>query len=183
MGEVSPCLHKSQGKEMKRYYKVYGVYGMNECTMLIRRGAARASVTFSGGSTAGLGITPAQFDTQDAIFQHIIEDSEQFKSGRIKLLRSELLEDDAEDEANDDTVDDTSEEDQAQDEVEGGSTSEETEDEVGTSDLEEVTVSCLADAKDYLVEKFGYKKTSLRGADMVLKAGVKNGVRFVGDLS
>lgn len=47
-------------------------------------------------------------------------------------------------------------------------------------DINEVQVSCLDDAKDYLSEKFGISRTKLRSQEGIEKAAAANGVRFIG---
>lgn len=42
---------------------------------------------FTNGSVTAYGVAPATFTTKDELTQHIIENSEQFKSGRIRVER------------------------------------------------------------------------------------------------
>lgn len=48
---------------------------------------------FTNGSTTAYGVAPATFITKDEITQRIIENSDEFKSGRIKLVRKVELPD------------------------------------------------------------------------------------------
>lgn len=67
--------------------KTYGVSGYMEWVALIECGKATVKVHFSGGSLTGYGVTPAEFTTQNPMTQAIIENSKEFKSGKIYLLR------------------------------------------------------------------------------------------------
>jgi hypothetical protein len=67
--------------------KTYGVSGYMEWVALIPCGKATVKVHFSGGSLTGYGVTPAEFTTQNPMTQAIIENSKEFKSGKIFLLR------------------------------------------------------------------------------------------------
>ena len=58
-----------------------------EWVALIECGKATVKVHFSGGSLTGYGVTPAEFTTQNPMTQAIIENSKEFKSGKIFLLR------------------------------------------------------------------------------------------------
>ena len=58
-----------------------------EWVALIECGKATVKVHFSGGSLTGYGVTPAEFTTQNPMTQEIIENSKEFKSGKIFLLR------------------------------------------------------------------------------------------------
>jgi hypothetical protein len=48
------------------------------------------------------------------------------------------------------------------------------------SDKETVSVTCLDDAKEYLVEKLGYSRTKLRSAKAIKDAAEKHGIVFEG---
>lgn len=67
--------------------KTYGVSGYMEWVALIECGKATVKVHFSGGSLTGYGVTPAEFTTQNPMTQAIIENSKEFKNGKIFLLR------------------------------------------------------------------------------------------------
>jgi hypothetical protein len=67
--------------------KTYGVSGYMEWVALIECGKATVKVHFSGGSLTGYGVTPAEFTTQNPMTQAIVENSKEFKSGKIFLLR------------------------------------------------------------------------------------------------
>lgn len=68
--------------------KTYGVFGLMDWHCEIPVGQARAIIEFSGGATTQYGITPAEFATTDPVLQHIIEHSDYFRAGRIRLVRT-----------------------------------------------------------------------------------------------
>ena len=70
------------------YYKTYGIFGLLEWHGYVTSGTTRMKVSFTNGSTSAWGVAPATFTTKDALTQHIIENSDQFKGGRIRLVRS-----------------------------------------------------------------------------------------------
>lgn len=64
-------------------------------TTNINVGKAAVSVHFTGGALTAYGVTPAKYATSNPFFQHVIENSDQFKNGRIKLLDVMEVPDDA----------------------------------------------------------------------------------------
>lgn len=70
------------------YNKTYGIFGLLEWHGYVTSGTVRMKVSFTNGSTSAWGVAPATFNTKDALTQHIIENSDQFKGGRIRLVRS-----------------------------------------------------------------------------------------------
>lgn len=75
--------------------KTYGVSGMMDWTTQIKAGKGAVSVHFTGGALTAYGVTPAKFSTSNPFFQNVIENSDQFKSGRIELLSEMEVADDA----------------------------------------------------------------------------------------
>lgn len=75
--------------------KTYGVSGLMDWTTQIKAGKGAVSVHFTGGALTAYGVTPATFSTANPFFQGVIENSEHFKSGRIKLLGTMEVPDDA----------------------------------------------------------------------------------------
>ena len=55
-------------------------------TTQIKVGQGTVAVHFTGGALTAYGVTPAKYSTTNAFFQRVIENSDQFKSGRIELL-------------------------------------------------------------------------------------------------
>lgn len=68
---------------------------MMDYTFQIKVGKASVSLHFSGGSLTAYGVTPAKYSTSNPVFQHVIERSEPFKNGRIRLLGEMEVADDA----------------------------------------------------------------------------------------
>lgn len=64
-------------------------------TTQIKAGKGAVSVHFTGGALTAYGVTPAKYSTSNTFFQNVIENSEQFKSGRIELLGTMEVPDDA----------------------------------------------------------------------------------------
>lgn len=63
-----------------------------------------------------------------------------------------------------------------------GEVSEENEDATSGEDngLQKVTISDIAAAKDYLADKFGISRTSMRSTKSILQKAAENGIEFVG---
>ena len=72
--------------------KVYGVNGLMEWHCQIIAGGATFHFEFVDGVLTAHGSTPAKFKTDNILFQNIIENSNYFKNGRIKLLKTVVLE-------------------------------------------------------------------------------------------
>ena len=76
----------NQTKTMKKKRITYGVIGMMEYQAIIKIGRATLKVMFTDGSITALGQNPAQYTTADFLVQHAIENSSDFKRGRIKVV-------------------------------------------------------------------------------------------------
>lgn len=79
---------------MKKKRITYGVYGMMEYQAIIKIGRATLKVMFTDGSITAMGQTPAQYTTSDFIVQHAIENSSDFKKGRIHVVNTIELDED-----------------------------------------------------------------------------------------
>lgn len=66
--------------------KTYGVSGLMDWTTQLKAGKGCVTVHFTGGALTAYGVTPAKYQTSNEFFQRVIECSDDFKSGRIKLL-------------------------------------------------------------------------------------------------
>lgn len=73
---------------MKKKRITYGVYGMMEYQAIIKVGKATLKVLFTDGSITAMGQNPAQYTTSDFIVQHAIENSSDFKRGRIHVVNT-----------------------------------------------------------------------------------------------
>ena len=65
----------------------YGVPGLVDWIAEIKAGAATLRVHFSGGALTTYGVTPAEYTTANPFIQKVIEQSSEFKNGRIITLR------------------------------------------------------------------------------------------------
>ncbi len=67
--------------------KIYGIVGLLEWHGIVNSNGVNMKVEFTNGSVTAYGVAPATFTTENALTQHILENSDQFKSGRIRLLK------------------------------------------------------------------------------------------------
>lgn len=73
---------------MKLMKKTYGVYDMVEWRAELKgRGGARVRIEFTGGSTTTQGVIPATYTTENPLVQLVIESSQPWNDGKIKLVR------------------------------------------------------------------------------------------------
>ncbi len=68
--------------------KKYEVSGMMEWHPVFMAGKTRIQVSFRGGNLCGGASTAASYETSDPVVQAVIEHSEAFRSGRIKIVRT-----------------------------------------------------------------------------------------------
>lgn len=162
---------------MKKKIKTYGVRGLMEWVCSIPVGKTRLRVEFSGGVLTQYGNTPAKFTTDDLLKQAIIENSKQYKDGKITLLscvqsnaeETRLVEGNTKLGGN-----------------EGESENENEQDNDGQKQVqcpdEETTVevASLDDAKEYLNQKHGIAVRNLRSRQAILDAAKECGVTFKG---
>lgn len=73
---------------MKKKRITYGVYGMMEYQAIIKIGRATLKVLFTDGSMTSIGQNPAKYTTSDFLTQHAIENSSDFKRGRIQVVNT-----------------------------------------------------------------------------------------------
>lgn len=169
----------------------YGVYNMIEWHALLRMGKATVKVPFTGGSITTQGVTPATFTTEDPIVQFAIESSPQFKNGKIKAIQRVALKSTIDIEANEksservpaqqakeDTDTDTSTKECITESL-SCKESEKIEPEGTTERVPEVVeFTCNDDAKDYLEQKFGCKRSKLYTRADIIATGKANGVEI-----
>lgn len=161
---------------MAKYRKIYGMNGLLEWHGVIDSGGVKMRVSFTNGSTSAFGVAPASFTTEKELTQHIIENSDLFKSGRIFIVMSTLIpgteDDDKPNVKNTTPSDDTSKpSDEGESSVDGAEG-------VGVKKTQ-VKVSSVEDAKDYLVDRFGIAGSKLRTRAACIAAGEENGIEFV----
>lgn len=71
---------------MRKKRITYGVHGMMEYQSIIKIGRATLKVLFTDGSMTAIGQNPAKYTTSDFLVQHAIENSSEFKRGRITVV-------------------------------------------------------------------------------------------------
>lgn len=67
--------------------KTYGAPRLVDWVAQIKAGGATVRVHFTGGALTSYGVTPAEYTTDNAFIQKVIEQSRYYKEGRIILLR------------------------------------------------------------------------------------------------
>jgi hypothetical protein len=140
------------------YRKTYGIYGLLEWHGFIESHGVKMKVHFTNGSVTAHGVAPATFTTSSKLTQHIIENSEKFKSGRIFVVSAVELPTEAVQVVN------------------AGETVE-----VSTAaDKKEIKVNSLAEAKDYLVENHGIAASKLRSRAQIMEQAASCGIEFTG---
>ena len=187
---------------MKKERITYGVSGMMEYQSIIRFGKNTLKVTFTGGSMNAIGVTPATYTTSSFLIQQAIENSNEFKRGRIRIVRTIELDEEIHIErpkpataiaerrnptppptptAEAEKVPETTEEAEAAEvNAEDGATSEEQpEESAPTAPLTQVEFSCNDDAKDYLEQTFGYVRSKLRNREDIINAGKAHNVEII----
>ena len=70
----------------------YEIHGQIERNSYFRIGQALMRIEFTGGAINSTGVYPAQYTTDNPLFQRAIENSEAFRCGEIKRGRVEELE-------------------------------------------------------------------------------------------
>ena len=84
----------NQTTKMKKKRITYGVYGMMEYQTIIKIGRATLKVLFTDGSMTAIGQNPAKYTTSDFLVQRAIENSSEFKKGRIQVVDTIELDED-----------------------------------------------------------------------------------------
>lgn len=138
---------------MMREMKTYGVYGLMDWQPIIRVGRAKFCPLFTGGGATAYGQTPAKYATSNEVCQRIIENSDYFKSGHIKLLYSNEIEEAKDLEVCAESLDD------------------------GAEYVEKVFPS-MGDAASYVADSFGTPKSKLRTRDAIVSAGKAHNVNI-----
>lgn len=78
-----------------KYIKTYGINGLLEWHGQITSGGIKMNISFTNGSVTAYGVAPATFTTKNEFTQCVIEGSDEFKGGRIRLVSQTALEDDS----------------------------------------------------------------------------------------
>lgn len=148
--------------------KTYGVNGLMEWEALIPSGKFELHVQFTGGTLTGYGVTPALYSTDNPIFQQIIERSEYFKSGRIKIIRTVETEDPAPRRVPVAPPKDSPAQGTAVTADDGG------------GDVRRVEVTDRSMAKSYMMDNYGLSANTLRSRAEIERAAKARGIEFVG---
>ncbi len=77
--------------------KIYGMHGLLEWHGHVHANGVSMKVDFTNGSTTAYGVAPATFITKNKMTQFLMENSKEFKSGRIRLIRTVPLPDEPDD--------------------------------------------------------------------------------------
>jgi hypothetical protein len=162
--------------------KTYGVNGKMEWLPMIKIGNRKMQIPFLHGITSGSGRIPASFTTKNPIIQFGIEQSVYFKEGVIHIekvlditdhkakVSAPVTQKSADKVA---TTDQAGSSDTDEKDADAKSTSESTDGNI-------VEVESIADAKDYLVEKFGYKAGDLQDKKQIENAAKNENIVFMG---
>lgn len=75
--------------------KTYEIHGQIERNSYFRIGKALVRIEFTGGMVNSTGVYPAQYTTDNPLFQRAIENSDAFRCGEIKCGFVEEIEDEA----------------------------------------------------------------------------------------
>lgn len=157
------------------YIKTYGIDGLLEWHGIVHSNGIKMRVDFTNGSVTAFGVAPATFTTRHELTQHIIENSEEFKNGRIRFVR--VVELPSEDNKNENKVDSVA---ANADAVEDNNANTEAPAEE-TSGVQKVKVSDKAEAVEWLKEHYpekGYNGFNLRGKDAFAAAQKECNVEF-----
>ncbi len=68
--------------------RTYVAPGLLDFTLMLKAGKAWTTVEFSGGRSSGYGNFWARFTTDDEVIAHMIENSPEFRKGKVRLERS-----------------------------------------------------------------------------------------------
>lgn len=181
---------------MKKKRITYGVSGMMEYQCIIRFGKNSLKVTFTGGSMNAIGVTPATFTTSNFLIQQTIENSSEFKRGRIHIVNAIDLDEElhierpapikeegfAEAQPDDKNLRDDKkqlEEGQSKSAEEQKPEEVRSEEALQTALLTQVEFSCNDDAKDYLEQTFGCVRSKLRNREDIVNAGKAHNVEII----
>lgn len=163
---------------------------MMEYQALIKIGKATLKVLFTDGSLTAFGQNPAKYTTSDFLVQHAIENSSDFKRGRITVVNSTELDEEVRIERNPAKASVQAEAQTADAEasvetpaVEAETASEAVADtpsseEEAAEGATEVEFTDNQEAKDYLAKNFGVKASSLRNREDIKAAGETYGVKI-----
>ena len=179
---------------MKKKRITYGVNGMMEYQAVIKVGRNNMKVSFTDGSVSAMGVNPATFTTENFMVQHAIENSTDFKRGRIRVVNTIELAEELRIERNsikpapevptpapvaaECTAAPVEECENAPDSQSDNEPETEENAEASTATTQ-VEFSCNDDAKDYLEQTFGFVRSKLRNREDIIAAGKAHGVEII----
>ena len=193
---------------MKKKRITYGVHGMMEYQTVIKIGRATLKVMFTDGSMTSIGQNPAKYTTSDFLVQHAIENSNDFKKGRITVVNTIELDEEVHIERNpvkasvqqapvavevepveamptpatDNEADGKGTADEPIGEADAGEaeTAKEApgEEEIPSDGKTEVEFTDNQEAKDYILKNFGVKPGTMRNRDDIKAVGESYGVKI-----
>lgn len=162
---------------------------MMEYQAVIKIGRSQMKVLFTDGSATGYGMNPAMYTTDNLMVQKAIENSDQFKRGRIHIVNSTDLEEEVHVISNPKQIEPEAPElpdNKAEGKTEGEAPTVEPVEAVepeATVDepkpLTEMEFDNNDDAKDYLEQTFGCVRSKLRNREDIKAAGEANGVKII----
>lgn len=146
---------------------------MMEYQCIIRFGKNALKVTFTGGSMNAIGVTPATFTTDSFLIQQAIENSSEYKRGRIRVVGEVDLDEEVRIERAVAAP--------VKPEVEDAESIADIANTADAADaaMTEVEFSCNDDAKDYLEQTFGCIRSKLRNREDIVSAGKAHNVEII----
>lgn len=179
---------------MKKKRITYGVNGMMEYQTVVKVGKKNVGILFSGGSVSSMGVNPATYTTDNIILQHSIENSSDYKRGRITIHNTIELDEELHIESPlpPPTVAEKVETPAPAEEAPAAAPTEE--DNVATEvqiadetpapaeageTITQMEFSCNDDAKDYLEEAFGFVRSKLRNREDIKAAAQSKGIEII----
>ncbi len=161
---------------MKKKKITYGVSGMMEYQAIIKIGKATMKVPFSEGSMTAMGVNPARFTTENYMVQQAIEQSGEFRRGRIYKVSVIELDEEVKIEGKNNAGNNENHENHESDAVT------QAEQVQGQQSLNEAKhFGCNDDARDYLEETFEVTRAKLRTRADILQYGQANGIEIIFD--
>lgn len=155
---------------MSKTLKIYGINGLLEWHGFVNANGVKMKVDFTNGSVTAFGVAPATFGTRNELTQFILENSDMYKSGRIRIVQVIHEEgDEPEPEPKGESQEPG---------VENREPSAESQEAPEAAEAKVVEVSCNDDAKDYMVENYGVSRSKMRNRDQIEAVAKENGVVF-----
>lgn len=186
---------------MKKRKTTYGVYGLIEWGARIPFGKGCVQISFSGGSKTPNGIIPATYTTDNPVIQLAIEQSPDFRAGKIRSVRTIPLNEEIRVHTNPAPEQASSVAAQRQFRAEGVPVPEIPSPEAPSAALSpepEVMASgsipaasesasaphvmefaCLPDAREYLKKEFGYEEREVRTTAQAKSAARSHGLEII----